>query len=967
MEHPFVIFHQNIQGLRNKVNELLLSIYSVKPQIICLSEHHMKYDEINTLHIPSYKLSANFSRTTLKCGGVCIFVHNDIQFTNISLLNHNKEQDLEITAIKIKFPTKNVIVFCIYRAPSGDMDYFLCHIDKLLNHLYKPKTDFILCGDLNINFLEKNTNQTLLQNVLNTFNLHGTVHFPTRITSTTAKAIDNIFLDDTNHYIIKPHMNGLSDHDAQILMIESGKLPPTNGNDNIIYTRNINEHSIREFKYLLSWELWEEVFNTNDVNIMFNSFLNTYLQCLSSSFTRKKINTSFQKTQVPKGWITKGIKVSCMTKQKLYEISRTSRDHILKLHYKKYCHILSKVICNAKKLHYKNMILKSKNKMKSTWKIIHNEKGRNQQYSTVSSLILDKITITNTATIANTFNNYFTSIADSINIANNNVSTSNRTNPIDYLHKFHGDNVKKLNWKPATTHEIEIIIRNMESKESCGYDEISSRILKLSLPFIISPLTHICNAALNTGIFPNRLKYAIIKPIFKKGNKQDVSNYRPISLLTTFSKVFEKIIYNRLYNHFEINGILSQEQFGFRKQHTIEQAAFSLINSTLTALNNKQIAGGIFCDLQKAFDCVNHRILLEKLRFYGIHGKFFALIESYLTNRYQKVTLNSNTNMMSSSNWVKLRCGVPQGSIIGPLLFLIYINDLPSIVGKNNNIVLYADDTSLTITDTNRDDFFYQINKMLKELDNWFDANLLKLNFHKTHYMEFKTRKQLNYNVQVLHNSNCIINASVTKFLGLLIDETLTWNQHVQQLIKKMTTASYALRSVKHSLPIETLKIIYYASVHSIMSYGIIFWGTATGANKVFLTQKKILKIIYNIRPRDSSREIFKQNQIFTLYSQYIYSLLLFTIKNQHLFTVNKSIYEYSTRNNNNLHPSLTNLTKVKNGPYAMCIKVYNHLPYYIKETIHNPTQFRNRLKSFLHSHSFYSLKEFYEYNCDKS
>jgi exonuclease III len=204
----------------------------------------MKSDEINSIHIPSYKLSANYCRTSLKCGGVCIFIHKDIQFTNINLQNYNKEQDLEITAIKIKFSAKNVIVFCIYRAPSGDMDYFLCHIDRLLNHLYKPKTEFILCGDLNINFLEKNTNQTRLQNVFNTFNLHGTVHFPTRITNTSTKAIDNIFLDDSNNYIIKPHINGLSDHDAQILQLELGKLSTTDDRNNIIYTRNINELSI---------------------------------------------------------------------------------------------------------------------------------------------------------------------------------------------------------------------------------------------------------------------------------------------------------------------------------------------------------------------------------------------------------------------------------------------------------------------------------------------------------------------------------------------------------------------------------------------------------------------------------------------------------------------------------------------------------------------------------------------------
>ena len=272
MEYPFVIFPQNIQGLKNKVNELLLSIYPIKPQLICLSEHHLKYDEINTLHIPSYNLSDNYSRTSVKCGGVCIFLHNDIQFTNINLHKHNKEQDLEITAIKIKFSTKYIIVICIYRAPSGDMDYSLCHIEKILNDLYKLKTEFILCADLTVHFLERNTNQTRLQNVLNTFNLHGTVHFPTRITNIITKAIDIILLDETNSYIIKPHINGLSDHDAQTLKLELGRLPTTESRNKYHLYKNINELFIMEFKYLLSWELWEDVFNSSDVNIMFKFF-----------------------------------------------------------------------------------------------------------------------------------------------------------------------------------------------------------------------------------------------------------------------------------------------------------------------------------------------------------------------------------------------------------------------------------------------------------------------------------------------------------------------------------------------------------------------------------------------------------------------------------------------------------------------------------------------------------------------
>jgi len=374
----------------------------------------------------------------------------------------------------------------------------------------------------------------------------------------------------------------------------------------------------------------------------------------------------------PNPWITTGIKISCANKRKLFLTYRCSNDSGYKSYYKEYCKVLSSIITAAKKKYYDEQILNSNNKTKTTWNIVKSVTNNSRNPNKIVSMNIDNHPGSNPVTIANAFNTYFTSVASKLikKLPMSNHPASK--DPLINLNPNFKTPASPLIFKYTTTHEVNSIIHSLKTKDSYGYDEISSRIIKISAPFILSPLTHIFNKIFSTGIFPERLKLSEVKPLFKKnGSTTEFSNYRPISLLITFSKIIEKIMYKRLYNYLLKHDILVKEQFGFREGLSTDTATYAFLNSVLFSLDKRHLVGGLFCDLQKAFDCVNHRKLLEKLKFYGISGTANQLIKSYLTNRLQRVTINDNKHIKATSAWVSIEHGDPQGSVLGPLLFLI--------------------------------------------------------------------------------------------------------------------------------------------------------------------------------------------------------------------------------------------------------------------------------------------------------
>jgi len=252
--------------------------------LICLTEHHLKEYELANTHIPEYKLGANYCRKNLKQGGVCIYVCESIKFSNINLLKHNKEQDIEIAALQLNIQKRKIIVVCVYRAPCSNFELFLSKLEIILNSLHRHNTEFIICGDININYFEPSNKKSQLDNLLGTYNLTDTVSFPTRITNNSATLIDNIFTDNRRSYTIRSCPNGLSDHEGQILTLLNLSIPPKSIKH--IYTTKIDNNTVTDFQTQLSYEHWDEVFG-NNVNEIFINFLNTYLKCYYSSFNKK--------------------------------------------------------------------------------------------------------------------------------------------------------------------------------------------------------------------------------------------------------------------------------------------------------------------------------------------------------------------------------------------------------------------------------------------------------------------------------------------------------------------------------------------------------------------------------------------------------------------------------------------------------------------------------------------------------
>lgn len=943
-----------MRSLKNKRHLLEATLDHIKNiKAICITETWITTSKKDLLSIEGFNLASSFCRSEREGGGVCILLKNDEdckERTDIS--NLAVESIFEICAIEL--PKINVVLVALYWPDSKRQpEMFYESLSKLLQLLMiKDRIkNIIIGGDFNINILEQNNLTTRLLNLMKNFNFFQLVNEPTRVTLNTSTCIDLVFnnVHDPNVKVSAEVKElGLSDHKGIFISI-----PYTNKDNKeqwFTFERIFSERKKQEFKLEVSKVNWNTVFDiTESVNENYNKFLDRITIILDKIIPKSKI---IIKNDHKNTWLTKGLKISCKNKRLLKIFTSQTDNTILNNYYKKYEKLLKKTVANAKKIHFKNKVLKSNNIIKAMWQVvkIRTNKTKKKVRSNIQLNINNKTT-NDPLIIANYFNAYFSSVgAPGINPPKGRPVLSPTYNSV-FLH-------------PTTPSEVFSLIRKLKSKRSCGFDELPPTLIKECALELSPPLSFIINQSFTQGVVPEKLKITIVKPLHKSGSRSDCNNYRPIALLPTFSKIIESAMYKRIYNFCEKFNIFNNNQNGFRKGRSTTLAVITYVNEILKILNDKKHAIGVLLDMSKAYDRVLYGALLEKLYGVGVRGIAFNWFSSYLRNRIQYVDIehyNSTTKRIGKkrSNEVELTKSIPQGSVLGCLLFLIYINDLPNTI--NIPCTLFADDISLIFPSQNVEKLTIDLNSHLNRIKTWLDDHNLEINFNKTKLMEFRPYQKrpldiINYKF----NGTVIENVETSCLLGINLDNNLNWKSHILKITGKLSSFIYALSELKKTTDLRTATCAYHAYAQAWLRYGIILWGNSTDAKNVFILQKKCIRILANIDARTSCRRYFVEYNILTMTALYILEISVFVRNNMPLFP--QHTRPEGLRSQQRLATKIAKLEIINSGPHSMAAKVFNALPYHI-QNIKDNTLFKITLNKYLIQKCYYSLQEFFSDN----
>lgn len=946
--NQLTICHCNVQGFINNRNSIEIFSNFYNASILCITEHWIPQETIlNTdFYFNDYTIGSYFAREIHSRGGSLIFVKNIKTYKEINSIKQlSQEGDIEMCALYCKVGEVSFNIINVYRPPGGNIITFFEKLYEALEIASKRCKWVVLCGDFNIDHHKKNCpNVKKLTGLFEAYNLsnnrlfESTRIFTDKTGHTSSTCIDymmtNFIPSSFSCDLIVPNVADHLSHLLRLPLMSIEKPKPVEIIKRLLYPENIQEYRNR-----LSLTNWEELFYL-DVNKAFSFFMETLTWCFEVSCPKKRCLIK----RNSKCWVSDRIRKQSREIKELYKLQLSENSSIeMKQDYKEKLKQHKKDIQHTKRQFNKKRIEEAENKSKETWKIVNEQLGR-QKKNDITTFIVEDNEIGGDCDVAKLFAQFFSGAASHAlyNHFGCNLSLPCTVSQnLIIKHQFQS--------LPITEANVMHAISSMKNKNTMGVDELSLKTISQVLDLIIRPFTFLANQSLSQGIFPSLFKTALVIPIHKKGPKTSIENYRQISLLSSLSKVMEKIVSSNILSYLEMNNLLCDNQHGFRPGRSVETATCQLLDFVQKNIDKNKYVVSLMFDLSKAFDTICPENLILKLKALGFPSHMIDWLTSYVTGRRMVVKYNT-----SVSNTHDVDLGVPQGSVLGPLLFAIYVNDLPQFL-QGAHVTMYADDTTITICGADKDQLICKMRDTICQFNIWCQRNKLILNVEKTMTINFHLRKSLFEND--LSNQEFSFQNEVS-FLGSRIDSTLTWGSHIDIVCSKLNKAFFCISQLKGSLDRNGLLNVYYAMAYSNLSFNILCWGRSRDVSKVFVCQKRIIRLIFGMEHLDSCKPIFIGHSILTVFSIYILKSLLFAKNNLADFGTLSETHNYNTRHGSVLKIPPHRTSSYKRSPEYNAITLFNKLPQHIKN-ISNILIYKKAIKNLLLKNCYYSIEEY--------
>ena len=770
---------------------------------------------------------------TGKGGGLLLYVRDHIPSR---LVNVVFCPIIEAIVIEINLKKKKWLLIGTYNPHKSLINKHLESISMQFDVLHKKYEHFVIIGDFN-----SEINEDAMNEFCCIYNLKSLINKPTCFKNPkNPSCIDLILTNSSSSFqntsIIETNLSDF--HRLTITVMKMNFIKPT---PKILYYRNYKYFSNELFKNDLLQEIDKQGVHNLECKDFEYIFLNTLhkLAPLKKRYIRAN-NAPFMTTE-----LCKAIMVRSRLRNKYMKIKTVeSRNE-----YKKQRNYCTNILRKTKKSYYENLNVNLIVDNKKFWKHIKPLFSDKSPISTKITLIEDNKIITDSAVCAEILNNHFSDAATNLEVDRElHTLVSNASDPVTIAierYKNHPSIIKlneegfsnyNFDFKYTLETDIIAVIENLDSSKSYQKDNIPPNILKDNKDICSTFLINDVNKCIDKGMFPINLKNADISPLFKKNDRSLKLNYRPVSILPTLSKIYEKVFFMQIYSFF--NNIFSKYLCGFRKGHSTQHCLLYMLEHLRKSLDKGLKTGVLLTDLSKAFDSISHDLLIAKLNAYGFCKNALNLVNDYLSNRKQRTKIDD-----TFSSWREILYGVPQGSILGPLLFNIYINDL-FLFSKEFKIANYADDCSPYESSGNINDVIHKLEVDSHKLVQWFEINYLKPNPDKWYLLLSDQSTDLNMKVsnQIIFNSSC------KKILGIHFDNKLKFDAHVTTLCKKASQKLHALARISNFMSVKQKKLIMNAFIYSQFSYCPMIWMCHNRSlnTKINRIHERALRIVYN-------------------------------------------------------------------------------------------------------------------------